>query len=351
MSRSQMKYHPRIGYTFMPSAKLRVPGATGGYLVRTNAAGFRSDREFVAQGSPGIFRALLFGDSQTAGDGGPNSERYSDLLEKAVPGLEIFNYGLSGTGTDQQFLAYQECADVEHDLLVIGLYVENIRRVSRRIVKSRETNGVYAYYAKPYYLIEHDELVLRNVPVPKQAWTEQTLPAALHPHVYSYLETNLFARNKRPALHKVASMVPVPLRKSIKRVVTRLSKFQPLPEYDAPDKPEWLLLRRLLETWLRASRTPVLLVTIPHYLYSMASSDPTGYQARCRDLAEHAGCHLYDFLPDIWKLSAKERSTLWCASAQQHLSSNGHAILASLLAPIFERFVKIGRVENRIRIL
>ena len=49
MSRSQMKYHPRIGYTYMPSAKLRVAGVGGGYLVRTNAAGFRSDREFVRE--------------------------------------------------------------------------------------------------------------------------------------------------------------------------------------------------------------------------------------------------------------------------------------------------------------
>ncbi|MES2932839.1 MAG: hypothetical protein V4805_05060, partial [Pseudomonadota bacterium] len=108
-----MKYHARIGFTYMPSAKLRSPGASGGYLVRTNAAGFRSDHEFPVQRSRGTFRALLFGDSQTAGDGVINALRYGDLIEKAVPGLEICNFGISGTGTDQHFLTYQENAALE----------------------------------------------------------------------------------------------------------------------------------------------------------------------------------------------------------------------------------------------
>ena len=89
-----MRYHPRIGYTYMPSTKLRVQGVNGGYLVRTNSTGFRSEREFTQERVPGTFRALLFGDSQTAGDGMANSLRYSELLEKAVPGLEIYNYAL-----------------------------------------------------------------------------------------------------------------------------------------------------------------------------------------------------------------------------------------------------------------
>ena len=91
MSQALMKYHPRIGYTYMPNAKLRIPWGNGGYLVRANAAGFRSEREFVQERKPGTYRALLFGDSQSAGDGVNNAQRYTDLLEKALPGFELYN--------------------------------------------------------------------------------------------------------------------------------------------------------------------------------------------------------------------------------------------------------------------
>jgi len=70
-----MKYHPLVGHTYMPNVKMRVPGVSGGYLVRTNGAGFRADREFLQERKPGVFRALLFGDSQSAGDGTSNSLR------------------------------------------------------------------------------------------------------------------------------------------------------------------------------------------------------------------------------------------------------------------------------------
>ena len=160
ISKSLTKYHPRVGYTYMPSVKIRVQGANGGYLVRTNAAGFRSDREFVDKRPPGVFRALLFGDSQSSGDGMPNALRYSDLLEAALPGLEINNYALSGTATDQQYLAYQEHASTDHDLLVIGLYVENIRRITRRVIKARDAAGDAFFRAKPYYELDGEELRL-----------------------------------------------------------------------------------------------------------------------------------------------------------------------------------------------
>ncbi len=348
MSRSQMRYHPQVGFIYMPSARMRVPGAQGGYLVQTNAAGFRSDREFVARRSPGTFRVMLFGDSQTAGDGGANATRYSDLLEKAVPGLEVFNYGLSGSGTDQQFLAYEACASgIEHDLLVIAVYVENIRRVNRRVIKSRDANGEEALYAKPYYQIDGDGLVLHNVPVPKRPWTEKTLPPELLPHVYSYSETNFFSRKDRPppAEDAAAPRTPLaPLRRVLKDLAMRVASFQPLPDYDSPGNPAWVLLRRILETWLRASRTPVLLLPLPHHVYLAAGSDPGGYQARFQELAQATGCHLYDPLPDIWKFSAEERRSFWCDAAG-HLSSRGHEMLAGLLEPVVGRLMHSATAE------
>jgi len=321
----------------MPSAKIRIQGANGGYLVRTNAAGFRSDREFVDKRPPGVFRVLLFGDSQSSGDGMPNGLRYSDLLEAALPGLEVNNYALSGTATDQQYLAYQEHASTEHDLLVIGLYVENIRRITRRVVKARDSAGGEFFRAKPYYELNREELTLHNVPVPKLLWTDETLPKGLLKHVYSYDEANFFFRNQSRSHGTIMrALAPLgPLRRLAKQVVTRFRKFQPMPDYDTPDTAGWLLMRAILKDWIASSKKPVLLVPLPHDSSLTGLSDPSSYQARFRELSAETGCQLYDPLPGLLKLPAHERHALW-SDVYGHLSVQGQASIAGLLGPVVQ---------------
>jgi carbamoyltransferase len=348
MSQALMKYHPRIGYTYMPDAKLRVPWGNGGYLVRANAAGFRSEREFVRERKPGTYRALLFGDSQSAGDGVNNVQRYTDLLEKALPDFELYNYSISGTGPDQQFLAYQEHSAVERDLLIIALYVENIRRVNSRFIKSRDASGEAYIRAKPYYLIENDELVLHHVPVPKTAWTEETLPPEFLPHCYLSQAVPVTAVTKhlsggvQAMLKKV---LPEGLRRAVKTAAMRTEKFRPVPEFDSADDQGWLLLRGILEAWIRASRTPVLVVPIPHYFFLSSPRDARGYQARFGELADATQCHLYDPLPDLLKLSAEDRGNLWSDSSG-HPSSRGHQILADLLAPVLQGLMRASQGQH-----
>ena len=60
---------------------------------------------------------------------------------------------------------------------------------------------------------------------------------------------------------------------ALKSAVMRSDKFRPVPDFDAPDNPGWLLLRRVLETWIQASRTPVLVFPIPHYYFVTSSSE------------------------------------------------------------------------------
>lgn len=183
MWHSLLSYHPQIGYTYTPSVKSRVPFETGGYLVRTNAAGFRSECEFVPQRTAGKSRVIVFGDSMTAGDGVSNRERYSDLIQKSIPDLEVFNYGLSGGGPDQHYLAHGERASVEHDLLIIAVNVDNISRVDARFLTFKDADGEEVYYAKPYFSIEKGDLSLKNVPVPKRPFTKETLPKEELSHV------------------------------------------------------------------------------------------------------------------------------------------------------------------------
>lgn len=345
MSHSLMKYHPRIGYHYIPSAKLRMQWGNGGYLVRTNAAGFRSDTEFVQERKPGTFRAIAFGDSQTAGDGVINAQRYTDVLEKAIPNFELFNYSISGTGPDQQFLAYQEHAGIEHDLLIIPLYVENIRRVTSRVVMSRDVSGEQSFRLKPYYQVENDELVLHNVPVPKQVFTEETLPEDLIPYCYprdamKKDQGSLGKQITKNVSSLLRQAVPLAgLRMAVKKAAMRLDKFRPVPDFDSADDPGWLVLRRILEAWIKASRTPVLVIPLPHYYFFDAPDDAAGYQARFRELANATRCHLYDPLPDLLKRSAEDRAAFWSDSSG-HISVRGGQILADTFAPVIQKVMR-----------
>ena len=176
MTNALMRYDPDVGYTFTPELKLRMGDPGGGYLLRTNAAGFRSEREFEVNRTPGKVRALVFGDSQTAGDGVNNKSRFTDRLEGLLPDLEVYNYGLTGTGTDQQYQIYRTHAKVEHDVVIIAVFVENIRRNVLPATKFKNDRGEYNYRAKPYFTLEASGLTLHHVPVPKQPWTTENVP-------------------------------------------------------------------------------------------------------------------------------------------------------------------------------
>lgn len=325
MWNSLTRYHPRIGLTMMPGMKARVPFESGGYLVRTNAAGFRSEREFPSTRTPGTFRALLFGDSQTAGDGVSNPQRYSDILERLIPGLEVYNYALSGTSTDQHYLTHLDCADVQHDLIIIAVYVANIGRVASRFARFANDQGHEVIYAKPYYsLDEQGRLALHHVPVPKASMTRATISTEDAAHV----DWGVPHAGLRNMVKKLG----------VRDLVQKMVRFQPVPEYESAQDAKWLLLRKILETWIRGSTTPVLLFPLPMWSFTEETSDPAGYQARYRELANDTGCYLHDPLPDLRSHSPEDRRA-FRFKTDSHYTPSGHHALATSLAPAIQTII------------
>jgi hypothetical protein len=336
VTRSLIRHHPRIGYTYVPDLKTRVSSGRGGYLLRTNGAGFRSDREFVPERRAGAFRVLLFGDSQTAGDGVSNSDRYSDVLERTLPEICVYNFGLTGSGTDQHFLTYQEFAYIDHDLVVLAINVDNIWRVQRSILKFNGSDNDAAYYQKPYYKINENALTLCGVPVPKQVWSERNLPFERRADVLQFVETHFLPGNAKLLLSRAGIFAPMQdlirsaANGSIGNGAKRLAGFQPVPDYNAPDRPGWLLLRAIIASWVAASRAPMLVMPIPLRVFVDGASDPSAYQARFRELARSTGCLSYDPLSELAGLPPRDRATLWDESG--HLSRHGHEVLANRMA-------------------
>lgn len=319
MSRQTTQYDPVFGYRFIPGLKARVPHETGGFLLATNEAGFRSDRAFEASCPPGHRRVLVFGDSMTAGDGVANAQRWTDLIEASCVGLEVFNFGLSGSGTDQQYLIWRECAGgIEHDLVILPVFVENIRRIQARYRTYLDENGQRVVYAKPYFELRGDTLELRHVPPSPRHWLESEFPAS---------EAGEIDHGGRyPLLREIVTKM------GARELLQRVTRYQPVPEYDAPTHAGWRLMRAILKRWILDIPKPVLLMPIPMHQHVEGVSDAEPYRARFRELASETGCLLHDLLPDLQSYPEGERRSFRFAH-DPHPTRRGHEVLAASLRP------------------
>ena len=323
--RQVYEYHPVVGYRFIPNLKARIPHEGGGYLLEANADGFRSNRPFQPAATPGMRRVLVFGDSFTAGDAVANRQRYSDLLETLLPATEIYNFGLSSSGTDQQYLAWRVFAqDIEHDAIVIAVFVENLRRVVARFRPHRDAAGRERLYAKPYYTLDGDELKLHQVP-PAAEGVEMD---QLTPEQQAAVDTGGRFTRLRGLVNAIGA----------KDTIQRLTRYQPLPAYDSPRHPDWLLMRAILARWIGAIERPVILMPLPLPQHLDQVCDASGYQQRFAELAADVGCTLHDPLPDLLGYPKDERRAFrW--ETDIHFTPAGHVALARSLAPALMRML------------
>ena len=318
------EYHPIVGYRFIPNLRARIPHESGGYLMAVNDAGFRSNRPFAAKRVPGVPRLLVFGDSFTAGDAVANHERYTDLLEAAL-GAEVYNYGLSSTGTDQQYLAWREFArDIEHDVVVIAVFVENVRRVTARYRPHQDAHGHYRIYAKPYYTLERGQLHLHHVPPRAEPFDLHDMPLQEQATVDS--------GGRFPLLRKVVTAL------GAKEMVQRLTHYLPVPDYESADTEGWRLMRAILTQWVRALDRPVVLMPLPLPQHIDEACDASAYQARFAELAAELACTLHDPLPCFLSYSqAQRRRFRW--EKDIHFTPEGHRVLAQSLAPVLKQLL------------
>lgn len=319
MNRQLFQYHPTIGYTFIPGLRARINHEGGGYLVKVNQAGFRCNLEVVSQIPNGKFRILIFGDSFTAGGGVSNKYRYSDVLETLLPDVEVYNFGLPGTGTDQQYLAFREFAEqMDYDLIVAGVMVENILRVACRYRPYRSETGEGLLMAKPYFSLNNGELNLHNVPVPKDAIVPDALDPEQRQHVYGGSYQTL-----RKVINKFGTKA--------KDLAQRVTRYQPVPAYSDPQNPDWLLMKAILKKWFSECKTDVILFPIPLYQYVEETSSPDDYIQRFSELNTMPGVHIHNPLLHMVSYSKEERRKFRFAK-DMHPTPACHRVLAETLA-------------------
>ncbi len=126
--------------------------------ARHNSLGLR-DIEFERGARPAM---LFLGDSMVWAADAEANERFTDLLRSRIANHTIVNAGVSGFGTDQEYLWLQRLwPDIEPAVVVLMFSTANDR-------SDNATNVRYGGNRKPYFDTAADgTLVLRGQPVPR----------------------------------------------------------------------------------------------------------------------------------------------------------------------------------------
>jgi hypothetical protein len=150
------RYDSELGWFPIPNSTSTVTNARTIH-VRHNSLGLRDD-EFARNGRPTI---LIVGDSFVWGLDSEADERFSDLLKPRIPNFNILAAGVSGYGTDQEYLLLKKLwPKVEPAVVVLIFCTQNDR-------DDNSTNIRYEGYQKPYFATTPDgSLVLEGQPVP-----------------------------------------------------------------------------------------------------------------------------------------------------------------------------------------
>ncbi len=328
--RMLMQYHPRIGHLYVPNVNARIPNESGGYFARTNSLGFRSDTEFV-RARQGRARLLLFGDSYTAGDGCDNRQRFSDRLAEELD-AEVYNYGLSGSGTDQQLLIFEEFArGVEADAIVLCVTVENIQRIKARYRESIDrASGLRVLVPKPYFTLDAGRLQLHHVPVPFNRPDAKSFPVTNGRRGSPWLERSVELYRTAPWLKGVRESVRSRFHNLQGRIL-RHTGFQPYPDYASPHDGGWALMRSLIERFHEgAYPVPLLVVPIPNYFFYLHRLKPL-YQSLFDSLDDPSnGLHVLNVTERLAQMPDDARQRL-SFRKDSHFSPFGHEQVAQLL--------------------
>lgn len=331
MKRQIYQYHPIIGYTYIPNIRARVPHESGGYLVQTNNVGFRDDKDFTIKKVSHKKRILVFGDSYTAGDGVSNGSRFSDILENRLYETEVYNFGLPGTGTDQQYLVFKEFVlKSEYDLIIVSIFVENITRVMSRYKLYSSLFGEKLIMPKPYFILgEKGELLLKNVPVPNEKYKPENfnLDGGLYVHG--------LGKNS-----KLLSIIDKIGGRTLRGFIQKVSRYHHYPQYDSPDSQGWKLLKAILDEWISLISSKVILLIIPsHYHYNEVDT-PQYYQQRFKEFELFSSATVVDPLCIFLDIPRKDRKRLQFEK-DVHPSKLQHEILAN---EIFKAITKYNLI-------
>ncbi|WP_298877215.1 SGNH/GDSL hydrolase family protein [uncultured Bradyrhizobium sp.] len=149
-------YDTELGWAPVPGAVSVVTNVRKIHAAH-NRLGLR-DEEFTLDARPTV---MFLGDSFVWGLDAEAGERFSELLKPRLTGYKILAAGVSGYGTDQEYLLLKRLWPQVKPAIVVLIFCTNNDR------DDNSTNIRYEGYHKPYFATSADgSLVLQGQPVP-----------------------------------------------------------------------------------------------------------------------------------------------------------------------------------------
>ena len=211
--------HEETGHRYIYDATLgwrNIPNWTGttfGKPLSINSHGLR-DLEYSYEKPANRRRILVLGDSYTWGYGVGNKEIYTEVLENSLlqqKDWQVLNAGVSGWGTDQQYLFLRkEGFRYDPDIVIVSFFFGN---------DFREISSSQQYQLdKPVFI--NTALELNNSPVPKPRHEGanpvyySTAPSdQLAEAIFRRMAADCKKKNARLVVFKFGAYVDPPTRK------------------------------------------------------------------------------------------------------------------------------------------
>ena len=317
-----IEYDALIGYRYVPNINLMLSRPGGGtYHFQTNSQGIRSSREYAFKKPPGTTRVILCGDSMSAGQFVSNEQRMSEQLERRVPGLEVINLSLEGSGTDQQLLLYENIGlQYEHDVVILMPFLSNLRR---NMVAAREgfdaKTGARVLRGKPRFELVNGELELRNVPVPKEVLT----PRGGNEAVITDTPDTFVSRQK-------AKLSALPGMSFVKKLAYFFAPWEPFPEFCDPKSAEWMLVEAIIRRFKHSAGERPFVIVPTFYDNYVRYRMSRRYWERFQTLEQIHGIYVLDLLTHLQKFGT-DAVRCFQAPHDMHFSTYGHLVVADVL--------------------
>ena len=173
------RFDPELGWAPLPNiTALHKKGDLSG-LVHQNKYGLRGPDDMQLNKTNGKRRVLVLGDSYAWGYGVNQTELFS-APEVHGTNDEILNFGVSGYGTDQEYLFYQrDGTNFVVDEVVVALNPYN--NVAHNLAPNQ-----YGYL-KPYFTLENQQLILHTEHIRKSTLRSMFCSLNHHSRVWNRL--------------------------------------------------------------------------------------------------------------------------------------------------------------------
>jgi hypothetical protein len=169
-----------------------------------NSLGLR-DEEFTLDAKPTI---MFLGDSFVWGLDSETDERFTDLLKAKIPDHKILAAGVSGYGTDQEYLLLKRLWPKVKPAVVVLIFCSGNDR------SDNSTNKSYFNYYKPYFATQPDgSVVLMGQPVPRSHLLYYRDALLVHNLWLARLAADAYVRLKYPTVS-----VPDPTEKLVRKL-------------------------------------------------------------------------------------------------------------------------------------